>query len=76
LWACQCIEQESNLILLDKTAHLLDGLRRAVAVVERYEVDFASRDAACSLIMFQKRFQLAITHSRRPGRYTRWCGQS
>ena len=35
-------EQERDLLLLDEAAHLLDGLRRAIAVVEADEVDLAA----------------------------------
>jgi len=60
--------------LLDKTAHLLDGLRRAVAVVERYEVILRPATPPF-MIMFQNAVSsLPITPIPEAGRYTRWCG--
>src|SRR5260370_17965347 len=40
------MEDEQHLLLLDQLAHLLHRLGRAVAVVERDEVDLAAVDAA------------------------------
>ena len=40
------VEEESDFLLFDKAAHLLDCLRRTVAVVEADQVDLAAVDAA------------------------------
>src|SRR5205814_8320928 len=40
------VEQQQHAVALDQLAHLLDGLRRAVAVVVGDEVDLAAVDAA------------------------------
>jgi hypothetical protein len=39
-------EQQQHLVLLNKLAHLFDGLRRTVAVVTADEVDLAPVDSA------------------------------
>ena len=43
---CRACEKKQHLVLLDQLPHLLDGLRRAVAVVAADEVDLAAIDAA------------------------------
>ena len=41
-WSAQRLEQERDLLVLDETAHLLDGLWRAIGVIEADQVDFAA----------------------------------
>src|SRR6202041_119711 len=40
----KAIEDESNFLLFDQPAGLLDGLRRAVAVIEADEIELAAVD--------------------------------
>ena len=42
----EAVEHEGDLLLLDEAARLLDGLRRAVAVVEADQIDLAAVHAA------------------------------
>jgi hypothetical protein len=45
-WSAQGAEREHHFILLDKLTDLLDGLRRAVAVVDGDRLDLAAVDAS------------------------------
>ena len=45
-WSAERVEQECDLFILDQSPHLLDRLRRTVAVVEADEIDLAAVDPA------------------------------
>ena len=47
------VEQEGDLLLLDQPAHLLDGLGRAVGVVEAIRLILRPFTPPCSLIILK-----------------------
>src|ERR1700704_1271686 len=51
----QTLEDEGDLVLLDQFANLLDGLRRAVAVVTADQRQLAAIDAAAVVDRFEVR---------------------